>query len=135
MLYVTHCVQWRALPDILWHRDSLSDASIVREYTMSTAERKDQIAASLRNLVTAYTKAMAHLEETLAGFCQEPGLGEIESFYEPLLTRGASATDSDDGGQPVADKTLLSIRWQGKTCFFGNTLPFRFFERLARRPN
>jgi len=102
---------------------------------MSTTERRDQIAASLRNLVTAYTKAMAYLEETLAVLCQELELGEIESFYEPLLARGASANDSDDGGQPVADETLLSIRWRGKTCFLGNTLPFRFFERLARRPN
>lgn len=102
---------------------------------MSTTERKNQIAASLRGLITAYTKAMAHLEETLALLCRELELGEIAPFFEPLVAFREFQDDSDDTNHPVADKTLLSIRWRGKSCFLGNTLPFLFFERLARRPN
>lgn len=102
---------------------------------MSTTERKDQIAASLRGLATAYTKAMAQLEETLAVLCRELELGEVAPFLEPLAAFRESQDDSDDTKRPVADKMLLSIRWRGKSCFLGNRLPFWFFERLARRPN
>lgn len=33
------------------------------------------------------------------------------------------------------DAEMFTITFQGKSCFLGNTLPFRFFVRLARRPN
>ena len=36
---------------------------------------------------------------------------------------------------PCVDRTAFSIIWSNRTCYLGNTLPFRFFERLARRPN
>jgi DNA-binding winged helix-turn-helix (wHTH) protein len=29
----------------------------------------------------------------------------------------------------------LSVTFQGKDCFLGNTLPFKFLSHLARRPN
>lgn len=35
----------------------------------------------------------------------------------------------------IADCETLSVVWNDKTCFLGNTLLFRFFERLARSPN
>lgn len=37
--------------------------------------------------------------------------------------------------RPIADRTTLSVVFQGKTCFLGNTLLFRFFETISRRPN
>lgn len=36
---------------------------------------------------------------------------------------------------PIVDRTTFAVHWGGKTCYLGNTLPFRFLERLARRPN
>jgi len=30
---------------------------------------------------------------------------------------------------------MLSVIFQGRSCFLGNTLPFRLLERLLRRPN
>jgi hypothetical protein len=102
---------------------------------MSTKVRKDQIAASLRNLVTAYSKAMAHLEDALAVLCKELELGEIEMFDKRLLTLRDPTHAPEDADRPIADQPLLSVRWHGKSCFLGNTMPFWFFERLARRPN
>lgn len=102
---------------------------------MNTTERNDQIAASLRGLASAYSKAMAQLEETLAVLCRELELGEMATFLEPLAETQGPAEAAFDEGRPVADNTLLSIRWRGKSCFLGNTIPFWFFERLARRPN
>src|SRR5262249_14229604 len=36
---------------------------------------------------------------------------------------------------PLVDFSRFSVTFQGKTCLLGNTLPFRFLARLARRPN
>ena len=36
---------------------------------------------------------------------------------------------------PIVDRTTYAVHWGGKTCYLGNTLPFKFLERLARRPN
>lgn len=33
------------------------------------------------------------------------------------------------------DRRLLTVRWNGRMCHLGNTIPFRLMERLARRPN
>jgi DNA-binding response OmpR family regulator len=33
------------------------------------------------------------------------------------------------------EQALLSVTYQGKTCFLGNTLPFKLLCQLARRPN
>ena len=102
---------------------------------MNAKVQKSQIADSLRNLVTAYSEALAHLEDALAVLCKDLELGEIEIFHNRLLTLQAPTHDPEDAARPIADRSLLSVRWRGKSCFLGNTLPFRFFERLARRPN
>ena len=36
---------------------------------------------------------------------------------------------------PIADRSTFSVHWRNKTCYLGNTLPFRLLERLAHRPN
>jgi DNA-binding response OmpR family regulator len=37
--------------------------------------------------------------------------------------------------RPYADTDSCTVHWRGKTCYLGNTLRFRLFARLARRPN
>jgi len=37
--------------------------------------------------------------------------------------------------RPIANRQTLSIEWDGKSCFLGNTLLFLFFERLSRSAN
>ena len=102
---------------------------------MAERERKEQIAESLRELVRAYTRAMARFEDTLAVLCKELELGGIETIFEPLGVLRGLTPAADDSEFPIVDRTLLSVRWRGRSCFLGNTLPLKFFERLARRPN
>ena len=73
--------------------------------------------------------------DALAVLCKDLELGEIEIFHSRLLTLQAPTHDPEDAARPIADRPILSVRWRGKSCFLGNTLPFWFFERLARRPN
>ncbi len=89
---------------------------------MSSKERKDQIAASLRSLVTAHSKTLAHLEDALAVLCKELDLGKIEMFDKRPLTHRDLAHDPEDAIRPTADQHILSVRWHGKSCFLGNTL-------------
>ncbi|MBN1909327.1 MAG: helix-turn-helix domain-containing protein [Pirellulales bacterium] len=57
-------------------------------------------------------------------------LGSAPQTFHPF---GTVKQDSDY--YPIADRTTFAVHWHGKSCYLGNTLPFRFFERLARRPN
>jgi len=53
----------------------------------------------------------------------------------PQGTRLFVAAKKDSDHYPTTDRTNFVIHWRGKSCYLGNTLPFKFFERLARRPN
>jgi DNA-binding response OmpR family regulator len=68
------------------------------------------------------------LEQTLTLLCEELSLDPLTYFR----TQPAAP-----GGYPglVADPRELVVRFGGKTCFLGNTLPFRLLARLAQRPN
>ena len=37
--------------------------------------------------------------------------------------------------RPLLDESTMSVFWKGRSLHLGNTLPFRFLARLARRPN
>jgi DNA-binding response OmpR family regulator len=41
----------------------------------------------------------------------------------------------DSMERPLLDESTLSVIWKGKTLLLGNTLAFRFLERLAKCPN
>lgn len=54
------------------------------------------------------------------------------------LSSGARSPRNYHGitdGRPIADSASYTVVWRGKTCFLGNSLPFRLFEQLACRPN
>jgi len=102
---------------------------------MKPDDRKEQIAQTLRNLTVAYIQAMNYLEETLNVFRDAYELEEIASVYERCINRGNLALPPAGTNSPVADRRIMSITWRGRVCFLGNTMPFKFFERLARRPN
>lgn len=65
-----------------------------------------------------------------------------QTVSEPTISNRASrrsgpnpSQSGNEPGRPVADIATLSVRWEGKSCHLGYTLPFKLFERLARRPN
>jgi hypothetical protein len=93
-----------------------------------TPDRREQIRRSLACLAESYTATMSLLEQTLALLCEELSLDPLTYFR----TQPASP-----GGYPglVVDPKTLVVNFDGRTCFLGNTLPFRFLARLAQRPN
>lgn len=101
---------------------------------MKTKRRKEEIAASLKLLASTYVQAVRQLEDTLAILCRELDLQET-SWLENVLALEPVTSPATSAFRPVADRTTLSVLFQGKTCFLGNTLLFRFFEVISRRPN
>ncbi len=97
---------------------------------METAQR-EQIHTSLQNLANSHAETMANLEHTTALISEALALGPI-----PQFSAGANDAGGRQGNElPVIDPAFFKVRYRAKSCFLGNTLPFRLFARLARRPN
>jgi DNA-binding response OmpR family regulator len=94
-------------------------------------DRREQIRQSLRSLAESYAGTMELMEQTVTLLCEELSLDSWSYFKARAVTR-------NDPGRPCAlviDPSLFTVTFQGKTCFLGNTLPFRLLTRLAKRPN
>src|SRR4051794_30927308 len=91
-------------------------------------DRREQIRRSLACLAQSQQATMTILEQTLSLLCAELSL-------DPLAYFQAQSSSPPDNPRLVVDPALLTVHFQGKTCFLGNTLPFRFLARLAQRPS
>jgi DNA-binding response OmpR family regulator len=49
--------------------------------------------------------------------------------------RSFSPQEASPAARPIIDESTFTVLWAGKVCHLGCGLPFRLFERLARRPN
>lgn len=101
---------------------------------MNEEHRKEEIAASLNLLAATYAEAARQLEATLATLHRVLEL-ENACRTDSLPASFANVAPTSSVIRPVADRATFSIVFRGRTCFLGNTLLFRFFETLARRPN
>jgi hypothetical protein len=91
---------------------------------MRTNQNQKNIREALVVLAAAHGKAVTEIQST---FEQVVRVLEQSHFLAPDPDRGRPS--------PQADWDTLSVAWRGRSCFLGNTLLFRFFERLARSPN
>jgi DNA-binding response OmpR family regulator len=89
-------------------------------------ERLAQLAGCLNQAVRLADEITADVARNLAGTASCPNSG---------TWRSAPDAAKDSGGRPIVDRTTFTVRWSDKICYLGNTLPFKLFERLARRPN
>lgn len=95
-----------------------------------TSHPTNKIQETLRKMSAAHAAAMAASEEAMKLLAAEfeaiqPGKSHTV-ISQPLTTTP---------DRPVIDRAMLSVLYQGRSCFLGNTLPFRLLERLLRRPN
>jgi hypothetical protein len=95
------------------------------------AARKDQMQRSLRRLAQAYAAIMQIMEQTFAVLCEDLSLDPLTYLRKQSLSKEPHESD-----QLVrVDAKMLSVIYRGKSCFLGNTLPFKFLSYLAGRPN
>ena len=100
---------------------------------MITHQNNQLIREKLKSLAEWHAAAVAKIEETIALLSQM--LDGDDSFDEPCGISVSERGSDSLSDYPVAERTTLRILWRGRSCFLGNTLLFRFFERLARSPN
>ncbi len=101
---------------------------------MHRRKRTDRIVERLTQLAEAHARAACLLGEIVSALCEDLDLDAAS-----IVTVNRQATVSPPARSykpiPVANPDTLAVHWNGRTCFLGNTLAFKLFERLSRRPN
>lgn len=101
---------------------------------MLETTKVDQIVQGLKQLAATHAEAAHILHELVFELGENQSLDTGNGDAPPLLAN-EPPLQSFVPQFPIADPDILAVRWKGKTCFLGNTLAFRLFARLARRPN
>src|SRR5262245_57791326 len=94
------------------------------------ANRRDQLKRTLRSLARAHAAAIELMEQALDLVSEELALDPLEYFRSRMGQKSQRSPSV-----PYVNYELLTIEFRGRSCFLGNTLPFRLFARLAQRPN
>jgi DNA-binding response OmpR family regulator len=102
---------------------------------MAIDKRLEEIADALRRLVANYRSSIADFEVTLAILCRKLELDEMTVLRPSHGVRTGVVRSEVAKDELLIDRTTFTVRWNGRTCHLGNSLPFRLLERLSRRPN
>ena len=90
--------------------------------------KRVQIREALRQMAAAHAATIQQMEPAMALLAEALQIdGDVEQ-YSPTK-------ESSLAGVVRIHRSLLSVEYQGKHCFLGNTLLFRLIERLATKPN
>ena len=87
--------------------------------------KQEEIREVLRSLAFTHSLVVEQMESMISVLTKLLELDELSSTLRCSRRKG----------WPVANRDTLSVEWEGKSCFLGNTLLFWFFERIARTPN
>jgi len=94
------------------------------------ANKREQLRVTLRKLAQANAASIEFMEQALTLVRDDLALDPLTFWRSRTRVKPASRP-----GVPFVDQETLSIKFRGRSCFLGNTLPFRLFARLAQRPN
>ena len=109
---------------------SIRSISIVKfsyftqEFSMGST-KQEEIREVLKSLAYTHSLVVEQMESMISVLTT---LLEVDAL-------SSTASSARRKGWPVANRDTLSVEWEGKSCFLGNTLLFLFFERIARTPN
>lgn len=94
-------------------------------------EKREQIQQTLRNLAEAQATTMKLMEQALALMEEELSLDPV-TYWK---SKGSARSSGMKSESKLIDFETLTVKFDGRSCFLGRTLPFRLFHRLACRPN
>jgi hypothetical protein len=100
---------------------------------MITVDKKQQIQQYLKSLAIANAVAVEQIEKMISLLTIALDLDDIPG--QNIQASAIISTEHEIVDGLLVDNNTFSIVWQNQTCFLGNTLLFRFFERIARSPN
>jgi hypothetical protein len=102
---------------------------------MPASTKKDEIASSLRELITVYVANVNQCEAVLAKLSRQLELDEPVSIRDALRDMSLSRGNRLPFETPHADPSLFCAVYGKRRCFLGNTLPFWLFAYLSQRLN
>jgi DNA-binding response OmpR family regulator len=82
----------------------------------------ENLGETLRALRAALIQVIGHVDEVSAA---------VDRLVAETRLRG----DAPTGPNPLVDHTSFTVHWDGRRCHLGNTLAFRLFQALAKRPD
>lgn len=92
--------------------------------------REHQIRTILQRLSAVQVAEFSALQESIDFF-----QGELDKISdEPQIPTGVQNWNANSE-LVILNHSMMCVEYGGKSCFLGNTLMFKFLERLARRPN
>jgi len=95
-------------------------------------EKQHRIRQALQDLVRTHVHTIQLMEETLSLLNEELSRSSARNGW----SRGLSIPKSVSiDASPLIDPVTFTLWFGGRSCFIGNSLPYRFFCRLAQRPN
>ena len=95
------------------------------------AEKREKIRQTLRSLAEAHASEMKLMEQMSALLHEELAL-DAATFWK---TRGPALGSTRSDHPLQIDRDRLTVSFRDKSCFLGNTLPFRLVDYLARHLN
>ena len=95
------------------------------------AEKQERIRQTLRIIAESQAATMKMMDEVLYLMSEDLSLDPF-TFWK---TRMSSPSREHSLQLPQVDAEMLTVTFQGRTCFLGKRLPSRLFVRLMRRPN
>ena len=102
---------------------------------MPIVDRTGCIVERLSQLLTSLHQAAQLAEEIIDDVAKNLENTAHAFHFSVAASRLPPSAWKDLDHYPIVDRTTFTVHWAGKICYLGNTLPFKFFERLARRPN
>jgi Transcriptional regulatory protein, C terminal len=95
-------------------------------------DRRESLRRALRTLAESHAATLRLMEQTYGLLTEELALDPFDYFarYDSPIPTLPRPHDSN----PIVDEARLLVTFCGRTCFLGNTLPFRLLARLARQP-
>lgn len=90
------------------------------------SSKQEEIREVLKSLAYTHSLVVEQMESMISVLTKL-----LDADEQSLTAKRARRRE----GWPISNRDTLSIEWEGKSCFLGNTLLFWFFERLARTPN
>src|SRR5689334_2977568 len=92
------------------------------------SSKREQIRQILRGLADAHSATIVLMEKALVLMGEELELDPWEFW------KSKGQDPPQNAGALVIDRQLFSVSHRDRSCFLGDTLPFRLLDRLARPP-
>ncbi len=91
-------------------------------------DRMQVLRETLAALASNHAIVVDQLQLIIRLISEETVDEDVQLLSHPLLTITRRSNE-------LIDRDTFCVHWRGGVCYLGNTLLFRFFERISRSPN